>query len=453
MDHLPYPPNASTLPIEVPFLCDGEGEYDGLPFSTYPIRKGWATETDNLQWLQCSHVELAKRVQLWLYFGLLSKFCGRVVPRTIFRSGDIYTGRLTLTTTELPCFIDDHRRRRCEQDGEVTNQILIEAMQLSELIEAKITSKTGPLAPVSCSVRVLIETLNSAQGLQVATISSDCRYQAGRRWPFVFSAGLINGWQIPAPKAVEYKMADLGWCPAQYAHLSRRHSCNIMYYISGFSTPAGVSHAQCCSTGCVAFDIDDSSYFSRHEESCELEMCDSVDATSTAVSDIIEDDYGIPLMSCSLASNGRIQFEVVRAKPHYRYIAISHVWSGGLGNPKKNALPECAVKHILYRIKKLRRTMSKSTVVKSYLSSKEPVLFWMDTFCIPVGATFRPARKKAINQMTEIYSGAEAILVLDPQLQRLRWADMRPEEALVHVLCCPWMSRCWTLQENSLADS
>ena len=248
-------------------------------------------------------------------------------------------------------------------------------------------------------------------------------------------------------------MADLGWCPAQYAHLSRKHSCNILHYISGFFTPAGVSHAQCSSSGCVAFNIDDSSYVSRHEESCELEMCELVDVTSTAVSDIIEDDYGIPLISCSLASNGRIQIQVVRAKPQYRYIAISHVWSGGLGNPKKNALPECAVKHILSRIKKLRRTMSKSTAMKSYLISKEPVLFWMDTFCIPVGAAFCPARKKAINQMTEIYSGAEAILALDPQLQSLRWAEMRPEEALVHVLCCPWMSRCWTLQEVSLADS
>ena len=193
MDHLPYPPNASTPPIEVPFLCDGEGEYDGLPFSTYPIRKGWTTETDNLRWSQCSDVELAKRVQLWLYFGLLSEFCGRVVPQAIFRSGDMYTGRLTLTTAELPRFIDDRRRRKCEQDREVTNQMLIEAMQLSKLIEAKITSKTGPLAPVSCSVRILIETLNSAQGLRVATIRSDRRYQAGRRWPFVFAAGLIDG--------------------------------------------------------------------------------------------------------------------------------------------------------------------------------------------------------------------------------------------------------------------
>lgn len=77
----------------------------------------------------------------------------------------------------------------------------------------------------------------------------------------------------------------------------------------------------------------------------------------------------------------------------------------------------------------------------------------MDTFCIPVGDTFSGARDKAINLMAEIYGGARAVLVLDPELQRISVTKMEAEQVVAHHLCSPWMSRCWTPQEASLSSS
>ena len=77
----------------------------------------------------------------------------------------------------------------------------------------------------------------------------------------------------------------------------------------------------------------------------------------------------------------------------------------------------------------------------------------MDTFCVPVGQTFRSARKMAINSMAEIFSGADAVLVLDPELRKLNYHEMGPEQSFAHVIRSSWMSRCWTLLEASLSKS
>ena len=58
-------------------------------------------QTGGLEWLRCSDEELAKRVQLWLYFGLLSEFCGRVIPRASLRAIDQTTKSPRLCTTQL----------------------------------------------------------------------------------------------------------------------------------------------------------------------------------------------------------------------------------------------------------------------------------------------------------------------------------------------------------------
>jgi hypothetical protein len=64
------------------------------------------------------------------------------------------------------------------------------------------------------------------------------------------------------------------------------------------------------------------------------------------------------------------------------YIAFSHVWSHGRGNPSINRMPLCQ----LERLARLASQGRKTT--KSYGA------FWIDTLCVPV--TSKWARKKAI---------------------------------------------------------
>lgn len=56
-----------------------------------------------------------------------------------------------------------------------------------------------------------------------------------------------------------------------------------------------------------------------------------------------------------------------------RYVAVSHVWSDGKGNPHRNYLPLCQLLHLQTRVNAL------------YPPKEEPTPFWMDTICVPVG--------------------------------------------------------------------
>ena len=445
MDHLLYPSSSHNALPQIPFLCDGETEYDGLPFKTYAIRRGWSETEDSLRWLQCDAGQIAKRVQLWLYFGLLSSFCGRVIPRATLRDID-QTGSIRLSTARIQRIFETWPSRKSEGQSEYRRQLLIDALRLSDLVEDMVTSEQKALPCISCSVRVLLETLNSSQGFQLTYLSPARRYSLGRRWPFRFSNGLLDGWKISAAKAIEYDMAERGWCPAQIANLSRKYSCATLYFLSGLSLSGTVRHEACTASSCVAYNIDEDTYVPLHRGDCGLTTCALIEVPSGAVANIIDDDYGIPLVSCSLGTDGRIQTKLIRATSNTDYTAISHVWSGGLGNPSKNGLPECQVRHLMNRIRSLRGRMSKP------LSSGSQTLWWMDTFCIPIGKTLLAARKKAINSMAGIYSGANATLVLDPELQCVSGSEMEAEQLVARLLCSSWMSRCWTLQEASLSD-
>jgi hypothetical protein len=116
------------------------------------------------------------------------------------------------------------------------------------------------------------------------------------------------------------------------------------------------------------------------------------------------------------------------------YVAISHVWAHGLGNPRENALPTC---QLLALNTKLSR-----------LGSNPYQLFWMDTLCIPV--TPANLRKQIIDSMASIYAMADCVLVLGACLMSLSGTDLI-DNSISYILCCVWMRRSWTLQERLLS--
>ncbi len=87
------------------------------------------------------------------------------------------------------------------------------------------------------------------------------------------------------------------------------------------------------------------------------------------------------------------------------YVAISHVWSDGLGNPNHNSLPFC-------QIKRLQELVQEST--------GKPLPFWIDTICVPLEERLRG---KAIANMAKVYRSAAAVLVLTAQFRIRRGLD------------------------------
>ena len=120
-----------------------------------------------------------------------------------------------------------------------------------------------------------------------------------------------------------------------------------------------------------------------------------------------------------------------------RAVAISHVWSDGLGNPKQNSLPMCQYQ----RLQKLIASFPHGGESTEYV--------WIDTLCCPTA--LRKARNIAIQRMKQVYESARFVLVLDSYLLSQNANGLSSIEILMRIFCSHWNRRLWTLQERLLA--
>ena len=109
--------------------------------------------------------------------------------------------------------------------------------------------------------------------------------------------------------------------------------------------PTGVSqnHSMCRILHCQLNDVKKDEYQVRHAESCS--GCELQSADQPALVTAINGDR-IPLVSCFLDSNAILRFKIVEGDLNFKYTAISHVWTGGLGNYERNALPSCQLAYL-----------------------------------------------------------------------------------------------------------
>ena len=440
MDHLEHPDPGLRSKDRIPYVCDNCEDYDGLDFMEFPVRKVWSRNVGDEDWLQCPDEALATRVQLWLYFGLLSSFCGQIVPNILFLEKDDCEGFKRLSTKGLSQVL----ARRKSFSLEKSRTLLFEAWQLVNLLESKLQPGQETLLKISFSISVLIETLNRTQGIRLDRLTAANRYLVGRRWPFVFSRAINPDLKTPAGKAVQYKMLDAGWCPAQVTDFCQRFDGGVtLRFLSKLPLNNKYDHSKCTTRRCVAYNIDETSYETKHRFDCAFSSCSVRQFPSSKVAEMIENNDDIPLVSCSLDESGSLHIDLTKAAQNIPYTAISHVWSGGLGNPLRNGLPECQLRYLIGRIALTRG--------KAY-NRETTVHFWMDTLCVPVDQDFKAARHKAIRSMAMIYSRAASVLVIDAQLQSIAVHDLDPRQIIAYLLCSPWMTRCWTLQEASLSN-
>lgn len=429
MEHVSYPEIPAQAPIKVPFLGCEDDTYDGLEFEGFPERKRWMSERRSSAWLNCEDEEAGRRAQLWLYFGTLSAVLGTTVDTNCFFQRDRQTSRPSLSSTHLLPLLRQHQSAfSAESLGRVIT-VIKEATLQHSFLEQRVTDGSGNLALVSCAISVLLQTLGSA-ALK--------RKDAG-------------SWRIPAPKAIRNRMITSGWCRYLVELLSRKYSCTVLYYLSGNSAATGgFSHDLCTESHCVMHSMDEALYEPLHtEKGC---ACSLDGPSSGEVASIIEAGE-IPLVSCWLSPCQQLCFELVKAEPRTRYVAISHVWSGGLGNPHSNTIATCQLRR-LYEI--CGQTLRDSRPFEAlsactFSATQRKVHFWLDTLCIPVGDENQGAKKISIARMSRIYSEATRVLVLDVDLQKVTSKDINAEQLLSRIICSSWMYRCWTLQEASLS--
>ncbi|KAF8173732.1 hypothetical protein K438DRAFT_128078 [Mycena galopus ATCC 62051] len=224
-------------------------------------------------------------------------------------------------------------------------------------------------------------------------------------------------------------MTNVGWCPFIIRSISG--ACALQYASTRLPScgPVQYTHDTCSSAACVVNTVDTSTYRVRHAHDC----------SGCA--------YVKPHVAGTIALLSSRQVPVVRALHSTQdsdditltptsfdsapYVAISHVWSDGLGSTTETGLPSCQVRSIAHLVAKVLPDGH----------------FWMDSLCVPER---RDMRKRAITLMAETYRRAQVVLVIDSGIRTCS-IHAPLEEKLLRVVTCGWMQRLWTLQEAMLA--
>ena len=278
---------------------------------------------------------------------------------------------------------------------------------------------THPLELVLLSVQVLGATL-----VQYTDILFAKNY-----WPV---GRLLTTRLRPGTKLVDRLLIQAGWHRSQISRLSS--NVLLRYYLSFISQDQdSQKHTQCN----PEIGVD------RHEKEIPIRPshvfsscnCYDIKVASQTLEHIIKTER-IPLLSFSPEIMGEAALQVIGVTMTEipEYFAISHIRVNGLGNSISNSLPLCQ----LERIQRLAAGLSKA--------NGSPVLFWIDTLCIPLEAKLK---KQALSHAREIFRNASAVLVLEPSLSSRIAGDA--QECLLRIKYSPWTKRLWTIQEGALA--
>jgi hypothetical protein len=165
-------------------------------------------------------------------------------------------------------------------------------------------------------------------------------------------------WFLTPEEAKE--MVREGWCPldAQKCNTAGIQLDTQAYLLQLVRTKASWNnrtHESCRKTECLPDNIDESSYMTRHiREDC---GCSLLDANIEHLHTILRGG-GIPLVTITPSEdelgNQHYEIKIVKKGSSKPYVAISHIWADGLGNPRGNSLPHCQLEFLDKRARLLQ---------------------------------------------------------------------------------------------------
>jgi hypothetical protein len=456
MDILPLPHNPISPTAKVPYVCSEK--YDGLAFLTFPARKGRPEMVSptfppgaEFGMYEKAHPtpvkELESLYQTWLYFGLLCEFLNinedspGVPPRTegnkedeldaVYQFFVVSTEEGEKSLTSLPILMpglelwkwkgdEDTRKVRCRH--------LFECLRITQWMLQWLPSNFDPR--IRYSIAVLAEFFNFNLGTIVVT----SRWNDVQTFFGPWAAGFLT-------KSVQNRMRENGWCPSAIeeakATINGLQTLNIICKMAKLKPTR--DHSRCTDQVCVNYQIDTSKYMLSHaEEGC---SCSALEVDSNAITEILMmGESSLPLLKLVLGDDLEdLRIEIVPSSSNTPYVALSHVWADGLGNPFSNSLHRCQ----LARLKGLIEGLD-SSVTSADSEPKSASLLWLDTLCCP--AVDGSGKQKAIQKLRQVYEGADKVLILDASLFSVNSEVLHTSEVVIRAYTSPWMRRLWTLQ-------
>ena len=242
--------------------------------------------------------------------------------------------------------------------------------------------------------------------------------------------------------AIQSTMNVAGWCPSEtHAIKTKFVDVQTLVALSRMDrTFLSRSHECCTQRYCKWHQIDLSTYQPKHRPNCkQCSDCRSIEM-GTAVRILDRVDGGLLVLKIS-GEGDSPSIQVIETTPDALYIAISHVWADGLGNPAGNSLPTCQIILLRQVVDDLGKKINSSSNTEMHI--------WIDTLCCPWEPS--PAKKKAIMCLRETYANAKHVLVLGTGLESAN-SSIRPAwETLLWVFCSGWTICFWTLQKGMLS--
>lgn len=244
-----------------------------------------------------------------------------------------------------------------------------------------------------------------------------------------------------------------GWCPYDILRLTSLYSSSGVLFLAHMQRPKPQSRhyqvagavqanapvaAECSWSKCKWLSLNDATYETRHVAGCV--GCTLIEVNNQELHDILSSGT-FPVVLVDEDDSDSKYIRLVPWTPEVRYVAISHVWSDGLGNVRCNSLPQCQLQRL-----------------KGLVQSLDPncsgiIPFWLDTLCVPPDSANTPVLQElALEKMRDVYSDAVVVLVLDEWLLSVSLESMTAVEAGMRIFSCTWNTRLWTFQEAGLAQ-
>ena len=439
MEHLTLPkyrPNAEQALI--PYVC--EKPYDNGEFLSYPVRENilFAILSDEDQRgfrhkerFQDSKEQVYSFLQSWLFFGLIYEILGQYVDRydLVRDNEDAGTSSKVLSTTVIPDAVQ----------------------QWVEDVKARPTSSRPSYEHISRCLRLTFTNLEDGapeidQDWVVCLASLAEMLSGAVNEAFGGKEGNENRcpsqWHSLVRQSYwEERMTASRLCPSQVGMILKTAlSIHTLYFTSHLLQPTPLRrHDQCSEYICNAYQCSLGDYQTRHVTSqCD---CGYLAVELGSLTDILNDGH-LPLLRIK---PGRILAElsvdIVSTRDCPKYLALSHVWADGLGNPRENALPRCQLDFLRETMDSLRPRLD--------VPEAQEILLWCDTLCCP--AAEGTAKDLALLQMKKTYLEASCVLVLSHSLRQFNINELEIDEAAMRIFTSGWFRRLWTLQETALS--
>jgi hypothetical protein len=191
-----------------------------------------------------------------------------------------------------------------------------------------------------------------------------------------------------------------------------------MLYIANLPRPNNNDHGACKEQRRGHVKVNNDQYKTQNDGACE--GCEHVGPDLSQLTRILKDGtYPVICLAPTVLRISMLLHRADQAGELLPYVAISHVWSDGLCNPKNNSIPSCQLRRL------------EGLVQQAGEQSERPKLtaFWLDTMCCSL-EDGSDIQNIALEKMKEAYENAEIVLLLDSYLLQCTHKDLTAFEVI-----------------------